>query len=419
MKNKLLKIVLLIAIPVAILLACEAPSKISVYNLVSLYQEEKQFAELDTWVYHTSDSISTLFVEVNYSNLVYQKDPYTGLYACSYRLSYKLSTGYESKEIMQTGNIVAGDSLNYGKNYGYVHSFDFKAKYPGDYLLEISLFDFNRQSATTKYVDVTKSTMNGRQNFLALNRNKGLIYNNYVPAGEPFKVVTDRQDQQVLYVSYYNRDFPVARPPYTEDREPVFQFKPDSTFILPVANGETDWLSIDRPGFFHFRKDTISREGLTIFCFHDGFPDLVTAAELRYPLRYITTRKEYDTLIADTNCKAAVDNFWLKTAQTPDRAKLLIQKYYNNVEEANKYFTSYEEGWMTDRGIIYIVFGQPDIVYRGKDSEEWIYGEPQNSSSLHFTFIRVLNPFSWNDFQLLRSPTLKEPWFVTVQSWRR
>jgi GWxTD domain-containing protein len=419
MKNSYLKWVFHLVILLLMTAACQAPSKVSLYNLVSLYQKESQFAPLESRVYHTSDTSSTLFVEVLYSNLVYQKDPYTGLYACSYRLSYKLTTDYESKEILQTSSVVSGDSLNYGKNSGIVHSFEFKAKYPGDYLLEISLFDFNRQAASVRYLDVKKTSMSGSQSFLVLNSSNSLVFRNYVSGSEPVKIVTDNQELPFIFVNLYDRDFPVARPPYTEDKEPVFEFKPDSTFVIPVSNGETDWITLSNPGFYHFRKDTNSREGLTLYHYHDGFPELFTADELKQPLRYITTRKEYDTLMTDSNSKAAVDNFWLKTAQSPERAKVLIQKYYSNVEEANEYFTSYVEGWKTDRGLIYIVFGRPDYVYRGKDSEEWIYGEPQNRSSLRFTFVKVNNHFSDNDYMLLRSPTLKEPWFVTVQSWRR
>ncbi len=419
MRNWHLKILLHLIVLLIFASACKAPAKVSLYNLVSLYQKDRQFADLDSWVYHTSDSTSTLFVEVIYGDLLYEKDPYSGLYACSYRLSYKLTSDYESKDILQTATLVSGDSLNYGKNSGFVHSFDIKVKAPANYLLEVTLFDFNRQSASVKYVEVKKTSVYGRQNFFVLNRNQGLVFSNYIPAGEPFKIVTDQPSLTHLFVNYYKREFPVARPPYTEDREPVFEYRPDSLFLLPVYNGETDWFTIDRPGFFHFRKDTVSREGLTIFNFHDGFPELVTADDLRYPLRYITTKKEYDTLFVDSNSKAAVDNFWLNTARTPDRAKVLIQKYYSNVEEANEYFTSYVEGWKTDRGLIYIIFGRPDFVYRGKDTEEWIYGEPQNRSSLRFTFVKVNNHFTDNDFLLLRSPTLKEPWFVTVQSWRR
>jgi GWxTD domain-containing protein len=410
----------MIAVITPVLMAgCQTTSKVSVNNLVFLYQEEEQFAENKSWVYHTTDSTSTLFVEVLFSDLVYQKGPYTGQYICSYRLSYKLLSGYESGDVIETSALVSGDSLNYGKSTRIVHSFDIKAKYPGNYLLEINLFDFNRKSASISYFEVDKSSSYGRQNFMVLNRDNGLIFQNYIPEGQQFRIIMDGPDQQALKVNYYQRDFPVARPPYAEDKEPVFNYKPDSVFVIDVYNGETDWLTLDKPGFYHFRKDTVSRDGLTLFCFHDGFPEITTAEQLRYPLRYITTRKEYDTLMESGNIKAAVDDFWLETARTPERAKLLFQKYYSNVEDANRYFTSYLEGWKTDRGLIYTIFGMPDYVFRGKEDEEWIYGEPQNRSSLRYTFVKVNNPFSSNDYMLLRSPTLKESWFVTVQSWRR
>jgi GWxTD domain-containing protein len=419
MRKRRADILLYISVLLALLAGCETTSKVSLHNIVSLYQPEKQFSNLNSYVYHTSDSTSTLFVEVVFSNLVYQKDPYTGLYTSAYRLSYKLTTGYESADILSTSSIVSGDSLNYGKNASIVHSFDFKAKCPEDYLLEISLFDLNRQSSSTRYLKVQKTTMNGRQNFLVLNRNKGLVFRNYIPGGEPFKIISDDPSKEMLFVSYYHRDFPLARPPYTEDRDPVFEYRPDSIFQVALSNGETDWLTLDRPGFFHFRKDTAMREGLTLYLFPEGFPEITTADQLRDPLRYITTKKEYDTLLAAENIKAAVDDFWLKTARSPERAKILIQKYYSNVEEANEYFTSYLEGWKTDRGLIYIIFGRPDYVYRADDSEDWIYGEPENRSSLQYTFARVNNHFTDNDYMLLRSPTFKESWFVTVQSWRR
>lgn len=419
MKNRKVDLLLQVCILFVILAGCETTSKVSLNNIVSLYQPEKQFAELNSCVYHTSDTTSTLFVEVLFSNLVYQKDAFTGLYTSSYRLGYKLTPGYESKEILSASSIVSGDSLNYGKNASIVHSFDFKVKYPGDYLLEITLFDLNRQSASTRYLKVLKTAMNGRQNFLVLNRNNGLVFRNYIIEGEQFKIICDDPSKEMLFVNYYYREFPLARPSYVEDKEPVFDYRPDSIFQVMLSAGVSEWLSLDRSGFYHFRKDTAYRDGLTLYRFPEGYPAITTAEQLRDPLRYITTKKEYDTIMANENLKGAVDDFWLKTARSPERARILIQKFYSNVEEANKYFTSYLEGWKTDRGLIYIIFGRPDYVYRANDSEDWVYGEPENRSSLRYTFVRVNNHFTDNDYMLLRSPTFKESWFVTVQSWRR
>jgi GWxTD domain-containing protein len=404
---------------VIIMTGCGTTSKVSLQNLVFLFQPEKQFADLKSCVYHNSDSTSTLFVKVLFNDLLYVKDPYTGLYACSYRLSYSLNEGYEGKVILQTASVISGDSINYGKSAATVHSFEIKVSYPNKYLLEIVLFDLNRHSGTTVYLEVDKRSAQGRQNFLVVNRDRELVYDDFLPAEEPFQIISNRTALAALFVNKYVRDFPVARPPYTDDREPAFDYKPDSIYMIPLYNGESDLITLGGPGFYHFRQDTVSREGLTLFCFPDGFPEITEAEQLRSPLRYITTKKEYDTLMESSNIKAAVDEFWLKMTRTPERASLLFQKYYSNVEDANTFFTSYHEGWKTDRGLIYIIFGMPDYAYRGEGYEEWVYGEPQNRSSLQFTFVQVNNPFTCNDYMLLRSPTLKEPWFVTVQSWRR
>jgi len=270
MRNRKAKLLLIFSVLIVFFSGCYTASKVSLHNLVYLYQPEKQFAELNCYVFHTSDSTSTLFVEVLFSNLVYQKDAFTGLYTSSYSLNYKLTAGYESKDILSASSIVSGDSLNYGKNTSIVHSFNFKAKYPGDYLLEITLNDLNRQAGSTRYFKVQKSTMNGRQNFLVLNRNRELVYRNYLPDNETIRIIADDHEKESLFVNYYNRNFPVARPPYTEDKEPVFEFKPDSVFRVSLSNGESEWMTLEKPGFYHFRKDTNTHDGLTLFRFPEG-----------------------------------------------------------------------------------------------------------------------------------------------------
>ena len=136
------------------------------------------------------------------------------------------------------------------------------------------------------------------------------------------------------------------------------------------------------------------------------------------PMRYITTKKEFTFLYESEDKKAAVDKFWLDVAGSSERARTLIREYFNRVESSNHYFTSYMEGWKTDRGIIYIIYGSPNVIYKGKDYENWIYGEENNVMSVSFTFSKVNNPISNNDYQLNRSSSYKNTWFRAVDSWR-
>ena len=119
------------------------------------------------------------------------------------------------------------------------------------------------------------------------------------------------------------------------------------------------------------------------------------------------------------NKKDAIDNSWLKITGNPDRGKSIIKKYYSRVQSANKHFASYIDGWKTDRGMIYIVYGPPDVVYRGSAMESWTYGEEGNLISLNFTFLKTPNPISDNDFVLDRSPIYKNSWYLAVDAWRQ
>jgi hypothetical protein len=97
----------------------------------------------------------------------------------------------------------------------------------------------------------------------------------------------------------------------------------------------------------------------------------------------------------------------------------MIKLYYNRVMDANRFFTSYLEGWKTDRGIIYIIYGPPNVVYKGRNVEGWVYGEDKNMLSINFTFRKLDNPFTDNDYSLTRSPAYKDGWYIAVDNWRR
>ncbi|HCA83184.1 MAG TPA: GWxTD domain-containing protein, partial [Flavobacteriales bacterium] len=75
-------------------------------------------------------------------------------------------------------------------------------------------------------------------------------------------------------------------------------------------------------------------------------------------------------------------------------------------------------GWKTDRGMIYLIFGEPAFIDRTTDSETWIYGDRFSTASLRFNFLKIQNPFSDNDFLLQRMPVYKPEWYKAVDVWR-
>ncbi len=135
--------------------------------------------------------------------------------------------------------------------------------------------------------------------------------------------------------------------------------------------------------------------------------------------RYIMAKKEFDKCNDNPNKKEAIDYFWLDIAGNNERAKELIRKYYLRVQDANQKFTSYQEGWKTDRGMIYIVFGKPTNIQKRENGELWTFGFEGNPMALQFAFVKIINPFTDNDFYLERSEEYKERWYQAVDMWRQ
>jgi GWxTD domain-containing protein len=75
-------------------------------------------------------------------------------------------------------------------------------------------------------------------------------------------------------------------------------------------------------------------------------------------------------------------NFWKKKDPTPNTERNeLMEEYYSRVEYTNKHFGRFTEGWRSDMGMIYIIFGTPSNVdshpfpIDSKPYEIWTYYE--------------------------------------------
>lgn len=123
-----------------------------------------------------------------------------------------------------------------------------------------------------------------------------------------------------------------------------------------------------------------------------SFPRITAIGQLVDALAYIAREGEYEHLqAAETPAeqKRRFDAFWGEHIPNRQEARNVIRTYYARVEEANLFFSTYKDGWKTDRGMLYIVLGAPLYVDRRIDSEVWVYSYGQRDESSVFVFERV------------------------------
>jgi GWxTD domain-containing protein len=219
-------------------------------------------------------------------------------------------------------------------------------------------------------------------------------------------------DNTPFHVSFFNEDFPAAYPPFAEkeSRADRFMFH-DSTF--QVSSGSS--ISLAKTGLYLFQKDTNSAEGFAVRAVNKSYPKFAKIEDLIKPLIFICTQDEYTTLQNAKGDKAKFDKVILDITKDKERASNFMKSYFRRVELANLYFISYKEGWKTDRGMIYLIFGVPDEVSVNDGNETWFY---KNSRS-RFSFVKSGSVYDPDNHVLLRDERFMETWFSTVDLWRK
>jgi len=398
---------------------CQLGNRITYMNLAEMYEPEKKLAIDGIRIFNENDSISKVFVLYNLSYLLYEKPLKSKFFEANYSFSYSLFSSYESNEVIDSATFFLSDSLNFRKNIQLLFDFEVNAASHADYLLEIEFNDLNRNTSYLIPKNVNKTSFSSPQNFLPVDKNDQVIFTDWFGKNEQIRILCKDKMLDTLYVRFYRREFPIAIPPYSLKPTPSYEYAADDIFSMQVSDGVSEILEYPEKGFFHFQSEPSVQDGLTLFQFAADYPEITDPKQLVPPLRYLTTNTEFKKLIHAPDPKAAVDSFWIETAGNEERAVELIRDYYSRVEDANWYFTSFKEGWKTDRGMTYIVMGKPQTVFRSGEIETWIYGEQGNRVSLTFDFVKAVNPFTDNDYILRRRPEFKSPWFIAVDYWRR
>ncbi|MDZ7339123.1 MAG: GWxTD domain-containing protein [candidate division KSB1 bacterium] len=87
-------------------------------------------------------------------------------------------------------------------------------------------------------------------------------------------------------------------------------------------------------------------------------------------LRYVARKKDIDAMLAATPSEREMlfEDFWRRRDPTPGTERNeLREEFFRRVDFANRQFTvltSEQDGWQTDRGRIYIIYGPPTDVER-------------------------------------------------------
>ncbi|WP_460638802.1 GWxTD domain-containing protein [Larkinella harenae] len=243
------------------------------------------------------------------------------------------------------------------------------------------------------------------------------LQHHYVNAGDTV-VIRDVAGavSKPLLLYRYRHDFDPAQSPMNTTPRPAAKTLDIDTTLQVTTNQP---FSLPEEGLYYFLEDTADAYGIGLVVADNRFPKLTRPEKLVKPVLYVSTNTEINGLNSASDSKKALDRYWL-TMMGGDQslARGAIKAYYGRVEEANRLFTTYKEGWKTDKGMIYIVLGPPDRVQRSRDREVWVYNQRANVSEINFTFNRKPNQFVEDHYELVRYVEYQPIWYPVVEAWR-
>ena len=239
----------------------------------------------------------------------------------------------------------------------------------------------------------------------------GVITQNHLSKNKEY--IARSADGKPLIVSYYNTVFPAALPPFAEKegRNERFFFH-DSIFHVESGGKFLP----KKEGLYLFQQDTTTARGFSYRVVKENFPKFTKVDELVPPLILVTTPEEFTELNNAHGEKAKFDKTILNITGDKDRAKSCMKNFFHNIELANIYFSSYKEGWKTDRGMLYLIFGLPDDVSKNSGNEIWTY---KNINNTKFTFVKSGSVYDPENYILLRDKRFTDTWFGIVDLWRK
>ena len=338
----------------------------------------------------------------------------------TFKIQWSILPEYGTKEKLKSGKLEFSDE--YFKKADKTYHLTFDIPRLRNVESAVMVLDFVDIEAATKYtfdlpLDFYAKKVDTR--FLVYEKKEDNFPNfvTYIQAGKDFVVKSINPTQEKLYLKRYsNLSLPALSPMSSNKREPMSEFTSEEVF--EIISGES--FSLKQKGMYVLTQNPENhQDGYGFLVVGERFPKDTEPEILKESLVYMSTPKEIEELKKNEDDKEALDLYFLNVAKGNQAlAKQLIRTYYKRVSEANKLFSSYKEGWKTDKGMIFVIMGPPSRVQRNRQREVWLYAQNSNNSEIIFTFYRKTNEFTDQNFELVRYPEYSSFWYPFVEAWR-
>lgn len=400
---------------IALVVSCDTRNTTQSGSYKMLYDYQTFSLHPEYRMYHFTTDSTRLYFRVQTSELLYTRTSSDSPFQSQFSITI---TAYKEDGSIEDSTSMSMFDQARSTSGWLLGSIGFKMS-EGVHNVIVDFKDIKKNSVQTHYLVGDKSSVFAEQNYLPVNSETNeVVFGKFLPAEKVIRVESARNKiaGRPIYAFHSEEEIKLPPPPFSSNKQEL----PDVAKMsaVPTEEDSIGAFVLMEKGITLITCDTSRKAGMALGTSSNFFPDVKMLDQLTPPLRYITTKVEFDEITNHYFPKTKVDEFWMECAGSKDRARDLIRVYYNRVQEANRYFSSYTEGWRTDRGMIHVIFGNPSRIIKQRTYENWIYGEEGQATMLTFVFNKQEHPIYSNYYVLNRDPGFKQFWERQVTAWR-
>jgi GWxTD domain-containing protein len=391
-------------------------ASVTKYDYSYMYDDNQSVINPKFKIFHQSLDSSTLFYEISSGDILYERIQSDSSMAANVKLKYTLYADRDLNILLDSGNKNLANYGSNGKDALLQNRLTFKFSTRKRAWLSIRFRDENKDFNIVNTIEIDKRE-NFNSQYFNYYKGKQLLFNQRGISEDITIEKSPLIKENDFIMAASQKSFSMTPPPFAQQKKSELKLSSETNFEFQFLNNKYDYSSAYPINYFYTEGDSSAYN--PIFYFGESFPKLNEVEQLIDPIRYISTSKEYKNLKTAVDSKKGLDVFWLKLGKNEQNAKELLKEYYSRIEVANKYFTSYKEGWKTDRGIIYIIYGVPSSIRKNSNKEVWLYGEENNVLSVQFRFYKPQNSTVSNHYEMVRNSDYKNNWYRQVDLWRQ
>lgn len=393
--------------------SCKVKKTLSNLNIAPVYNPENSTFNLQYWLNHYNENESEVKIFFNADKLLYYKDKNdsSSTHLAQYTVKLYLYKDLYSEQVLDSTTLKKTI-----KQYDYLDTIkvNLPCKLGENYWLVIKVSDLKRSFDNVKVFPIYKKYLH-HPSFFSIDSSFKIQHCFRVNSIQNLNIQHFTQKNNFIYVYPLLLSTSPAQPPFSIKNKSTdnFQLLKPNKFLL---NDSGKFILNSSYSAVLLKIDTNQKQGTLIYTQKKNFPEYNNINSLIEPLIYLMKPDEFEAIKKSNTKKIDFENFWLKNNQMEkEKARKAIKNFYDKITYANLNFTTFKDGWKTDKGMMYIIKGLPQSIRINHDREIWYYGETSFSEPEVYVFRKVNWEIYNNHFVLDKNFDYKYTWEKNVQ----